>query len=196
LAVRVWARFIGVSAVVRYARNPSPNVLVRLLRRYGATIGAGTTIKGALHIDNVWQDRDSTGDFTHLVIGRNCYIGIGTYFDLANTVTLEDDVVVSGEVAFITHSEVNRSPVLAPLFPRESAPIVVRTGSWLGFRSVLAHGVTVERGSVVAAGAIVTRRTHVSGLFAGIPARKVRDLEPGAARSLSAQYDTSTPQPS
>lgn len=183
LAVRVWAGCIGVSAVVRYARNPSPNVLVRLLKHYGATIGPGTTIKGALHIDNVWQDRDSTGDFSHLVIGRNCYIGIGACFDLANQVTLEDDVVVSGEVAFITHSEVNRSPVLAPQFPRESAPIVVGTGSWLGFRSILAHGVTVEPASVVAAGAIVTRGTHVSGLYAGIPARKVRDLAAGEARS-------------
>jgi acetyltransferase-like isoleucine patch superfamily enzyme len=48
---------------------------------------------------------------------------------------------------------------------------------------VLAHGVTVEPESVVAAGALVTKGTTVSGVFAGVPARKVRDLEPAGTRS-------------
>jgi acetyltransferase-like isoleucine patch superfamily enzyme len=179
LTVHVWAALAGPRAVVRYARDPNPRLLMRLLRHYGATIGAGTTLKGALRFDNVWEDEHSSGDFSHLVIGRNCYVGEGVYFDLADVVVLEDDVVVSAEAAFITHSDVNRSAALARTFPRGCAPIVVRRGSWLGFRAVLAHGVTVEPESVVAAGAVVTREVTVRGVFAGIPARRVRELDTG-----------------
>ncbi|QAV29791.1 acyltransferase [Micrococcus luteus] len=58
-------------------------------------------------------------------------------------------------------------------------PTVVGEGCWLGAHAVILPGVTVAPGCVVAAGAVVTKDTAPDGLYAGVPARRVKDL-PGA----------------
>lgn len=49
-------------------------------------------------------------------------------------------------------------------------PIVIGTGCWIG------AGVTIGDGCIVAAGAVVTRDCEPNGLYAGVPAKRVRDL--------------------
>jgi maltose O-acetyltransferase len=55
-------------------------------------------------------------------------------------------------------------------------PIVIGDGAWVGARALVLGGVTVGAGSIVAAGAVVTADTEPHGLYAGVPARRVRDL--------------------
>ena len=100
-------RIRGVSWVVRYLRNPDPRVTVPLLTSFGAVVGPGTVIKGSLFIDNAYTDANSTNDFSHLRIGGNCYIGDAVHFDLANVIDISDNVVISGQVAILTHADCN-----------------------------------------------------------------------------------------
>jgi len=65
----------GISYIVRYLRNPDPLISVKLLRAFGARIGERTTVKRTIYLDNVYRDKNSTGDFSHLKIGENCYVG-------------------------------------------------------------------------------------------------------------------------
>jgi maltose O-acetyltransferase len=44
-------------------------------------------------------------------------------------------------------------------------------------------GVTVGDGCVIAAGAVVNADCQPDGLYAGVPARRVRDLEPISLRA-------------
>ena len=62
------------------------------------------------------------------------------------------------------------------------APTVVCEGVWIGANATILPGVTVAPGCVVAAGAVVTKDTAPDGLYAGVPARRVKDL-PGAQRA-------------
>jgi acetyltransferase-like isoleucine patch superfamily enzyme len=55
-------------------------------------------------------------------------------------------------------------------------PIAIGDGSWIGTRAVLLGGVTVGAGCMVAAGAVVVADCQPNGLYAGTPARRVRDL--------------------
>lgn len=55
-------------------------------------------------------------------------------------------------------------------------PCVVEDGCWIGANATILPGVTVAKGCIVAAGAVVTRNTAPDGLYAGIPARRVREL--------------------
>jgi acetyltransferase-like isoleucine patch superfamily enzyme len=41
---------------------------------------------------------------------------------------------------------------------------------------VIMPGVSIERGVVIAAGAVVTRSCAAHGLYAGVPARRIREL--------------------
>lgn len=53
------------------------------------------------------------------------------------------------------------------------APVVIEPDVWLGARSMVLKGVTIGRGAVVAAGAIVTKNVPAGTIVAGVPARVV-----------------------
>lgn len=174
--VRVWAHLTGPKAVVRYLRNPRPTVTVRLLRAFGAQVGEGTSCKGGLVFDNVTDDQQATGDFRHLSLGANCYLGEGIYFDLAGTVRVGDNAMISARAAVLTHADVNRSPALSRLYPRLTADVTIESDCWIGFGATLMPGVTISRECVVAAGAVVTTSTSPRTVVAGVPARPVKQL--------------------
>lgn len=54
--------------------------------------------------------------------------------------------------------------------------VVVGRGSWIGAGAIVLGGVTIGEGCIVAAGAVVTADCQPNGLYAGVPARRVRDL--------------------
>ena len=170
------ARILGISLVVRYLRNPNPIIASRLLRTFGAKIGQKTRVKRSLWIDNSYEDHDSRGDFSRLNIGDNCYIGDDVYFDLANDVTIEDNVVVSGRASFITHADCSRSPLLSTAFPRKSGKVTVGSGAWICFGATILPGTIVGQNCVVAAGSVVRENTEPRSLYVGLPARKLRSL--------------------
>ncbi len=169
-------KIFGISYVIGYLRNPDPLVSVRLLRAFGAKIGERTTIKRSIYLDNVYGDKNSTGDFSHLKIGKNCYIGDCTYFDLANEIIIGDNVVISGGVSFVTHADCNRSQYLEKIFPRTCEKIVVQDGVWIGFKSSILNGVTIGENSVVAAYSLVKKDIEKYYLYGGIPAQKLKSL--------------------
>ena len=45
---------------------------------------------------------------------------------------------------------------------------------WIGSRAIILHGVTIGRGAVVAAGAVVTKSIPPYAIAAGIPAKVIR----------------------
>lgn len=175
--VLYWGKRLGISYVVRYLRNPNPSLTVRILRSFGATVGEGTTLKRSLFIDNAYEDRDSAGDFHHVKIGNNCYIGDCIYLDLANEIVLEDNVVVAANVSIITHADCNRSTYLDKHFPRKCDPVVVKNGAWLGAHATVLSGVTIGEHCVIAAGSLVNQNTSPRCVYAGVPAKNVRSVE-------------------
>lgn len=108
-------------------------------------------------------------------IGDHVYINEGCSFDNLERVTIGDSVHVGPEVLFGTSSheigdEVSRAGTLY------LAPLVVSSGCWIGARAVLLPGIKIGEGCVVAAGAVVTKDCLPHGLYAGVPARRIRDL--------------------
>lgn len=58
-------------------------------------------------------------------------------------------------------------------------PVKIHDKVWIGFNAVILKGVTIGEGSVVAAGAIVTKPVPAWTIVAGNPARIIRELAPG-----------------
>lgn len=55
----------------------------------------------------------------------------------------------------------------------DDLPIVIEDDVWIGTRAIVLKGVTIGRGSVVAAGAVVTRDVPAYGVVSGVPAKLV-----------------------
>lgn len=169
-------KYFGISCIVKYLRNPDPFITIKILVAFGAKIGKGTTIKRAVYLDNVYEDKNSAGDFSHLIIGENCYIGDCCYFDLANEVILGNNVVVSGRVSFVTHADCNRSEYLKTIFPRTCEKIVIQDGAWIAFNTTLLNKVTVGENAIISAYSLVKENVEKYCLYAGIPALKIKTL--------------------
>ncbi len=108
-------------------------------------------------------------------IGDHVYINEGCSFDNLERVTIGDSVHVGPDVLFGTSSH-EIGDAVSRAGPLVLAPLVVSSGCWIGARAVLLPGVKVGEGCVVAAGAVVTRDCLAHGLYAGVPAKRIRDL--------------------
>lgn len=55
-------------------------------------------------------------------------------------------------------------------------PVTIGNGVWIGTGAIILPGVTVGDGAVIAAGAVVNKDCEPDGLYAGVPARRIKDL--------------------
>lgn len=58
--------------------------------------------------------------------------------------------------------------------PEDDRGVVIDDDVWVGARAVILNGVTIGRGAIVAAGAVVTRSVPPYAVIAGVPAKVVK----------------------
>jgi len=58
-----------------------------------------------------------------------------------------------------------------------SKPIVVEDEVWIGCGAIILQGVTIGKGSVVAAGSVVNKNVPSGCVYGGIPARLIKSIE-------------------
>lgn len=64
-----------------------------------------------------------------------------------------------------------------PTYDRHiGAAITVRQGAWIGAAAIILPGVTIGEKVVIAAGAVVSSDALEPGVYAGVPARKIKDI--------------------
>ena len=107
-------------------------------------------------------------------IGNHVWIGPQAYFD-ARDLVLEDHVGW-GPGARVLGSVHTGFPIDRPIIETDLEIRPVRVEAWadIGTGAILLPGVTVGRGSIVGAGAVVTRDVPPFSICAGVPARFVR----------------------
>jgi maltose O-acetyltransferase len=114
------------------------------------------------------------GEASHLSIGKGCSIGI-TRMQAHAEIKIGNCVVINDGVRLITGSHDINSPTYDHLF----APIVVEDYAWVATDAMVLKGVTIGRGAVVAAGAVVVKDVRPFSLVGGNPAKEfgTRDIE-------------------
>jgi maltose O-acetyltransferase len=119
----------------------------------------------------------------NVTFGADCFLNVGALIDGSNTVTIRDRVYFGHGVTILTssHEMGSRWQRAGKL---TSAPVIIDEGAWIGARSTILPGVTIGRGAVIAAGAVVTRDVAPDTLVGGVPARLIREL-PGEAPPAS-----------
>jgi acetyltransferase-like isoleucine patch superfamily enzyme len=130
------------------------------------TIGAGVFIGDQV----VLQGRvDGT-----CTIGDRTWIGPQSYFDARDLVI--EECVGWGPGAKVLGSEHTGIPVDVPIMETDLTIRPVRIGAWsdVGVNAVILPGVTIGRGAMVGAGAIVTRDVEPFAVVAGVPAKFLR----------------------
>lgn len=167
-ALQTWARIrlfhCEISGPgVRLRGNPhvTSKGLIRL--------GKGVSIHSFLH-----RVQLSSGPGAVLDIGEDSFINNGTVLSARQHISIGKRCQVAPHVIIMDsdfHGVEERNG------PPPTKPIVVEDDVWLATRSMILKGVTIGKGSVVAAGAVVTRDVPPFTMVAGVPARHVRSLK-------------------
>ncbi len=108
-------------------------------------------------------------------IGDHCYLGAGVRLYAWNErITIGSHVLVSADVLMITRNH-NYADLAVPMARQgyTDAPITIEDDVWIGFRAIILAGVTIGRGSIVAANAVVTKDVEPFGIVGGVPAHLI-----------------------
>jgi acetyltransferase-like isoleucine patch superfamily enzyme len=142
------------------------------------SLGAGCTLEHDIYFkyDGIWEPGPS------IIIGDRSFIGAGCEFNVRKRVQLGADCLISSGCKFIDHDHAatRRHVPIARQMGGAEAAIILEEDIWLGVNVVVLKGVTIGRGSIVAAGAVVTRSIDPHEIWAGVPARKIGE-RPGAS---------------
>jgi acetyltransferase-like isoleucine patch superfamily enzyme len=112
---------------------------------------------------------------SHLMLGRRTFVNYGCFFDTSSPIVIGSDCAFGMQVLLCTSTHGLGGPRRRG-GRLESKPITIDDGCWIGARTVVLPGVHIGPGCVVAAGSVVTRDCAPHGLYAGNPARRVKDL--------------------
>ena len=99
----------------------------------------------------------------------------GTYINAKGGIIMGDYVLIGSNVTISSgrHPIEGRSPSIFER-PTEPCPIVIENDVWIGANAVIMPGITLKKGTVVGAGAIVTKDTEEYSVVAGVPAQIIR----------------------
>jgi maltose O-acetyltransferase len=113
-----------------------------------------------------------------IAIGEGVFINIGFYHDGYDMLEIGDNVRIGPFVRVITATHDIGPSSQRGMIEVVGKPVVIRDACWIGSGVTILPGVTVDRGCVVAANSVLHEDTEMDGLYAGNPARRVRELDP------------------
>jgi acetyltransferase-like isoleucine patch superfamily enzyme len=127
------------------------------------------------------DDNTKIGTFVEIQknarIGKNCKIQSHTF--ICEGVTIEDNVFVGHGVTFINDKyprSTNSGGGLQSEEDWEVIPILVKQGASIGSGSTILCNVTIGEHAIVGAGSVVTKDVPSNSIFAGNPARFIREI--------------------
>ncbi|MFZ0549039.1 MAG: acyltransferase [Candidatus Promineifilaceae bacterium] len=116
----------------------------------------------------------------NISIGDNCYLGDGVQLYAWNEkITIGDHVLIAAGAKMITRKH-GFADVEMPISEQgyTNAPVVIEDNVWIGFQAIILSGVTVGEGSIIGAGAVVTKDVEPYSVVGGVPAKLIRKRTP------------------
>lgn len=172
---------------LRAAARIAPDALLyptaRFFNSHGADkieIGSGTMFHGEINV---------VGPHGSVKIGTFSFVGPGAKIWSHCGIVIGDDVQISHGVQIFDNNSHSLSATERGMRFREliqlgrhsvpeavsARPIVIEDGAWIGFNAAIMKGVTIGKGAIVAACAVVTKDVEPYSIVAGNPAVKRGD---------------------
>ena len=128
---------------------------------------------------------DGPGDFSYsnIYLGDNVSIGVHSTFlssdakiHVGNKVMFGPNVtLISGDHRTDLVGKYMKDITIEEKLPVNDQDIIIEDDVWVGANSLILKGVKISTGCVIAAGSVVTKSTEPYCIYAGVPARKIKD---------------------
>lgn len=139
---------------------PFHSIRTFMYKLAGVKIGKGTSI-------HMWCNFYNPANIS---IGEDTILGDHTFLDGRALLTIGNHVAFASSV-MIFNSEHQLDD---PEFKAVEEPVTIEDYVFVGPRAIILPGVTIGRGAVVAAGAVVTRDVPSMTVVGGVPAKEIR----------------------
>ena len=127
---------------------------------------------------------DPSGEYSYENIFCGDHVSLGRRPTLIAT---RSKIIIGNHVLFSSEVEIragnHRTDIVdrfidsiteAEKRPEDDRDVVIGDDVWIGVRAIILNGVTIGRGAVVAAGAVVTKDVPPYAIVGGVPARLIR----------------------
>jgi acetyltransferase-like isoleucine patch superfamily enzyme len=138
---------------------PSHHVRRFFYRLAGVKIGSGSTI----------HTRATFYHPSNITIGRDSLIGEGAVLDGRAPLSIGDHVDMASEVMIYN----SQHDLDSDDFHAVSEPVKIEDYVFIGPRAIILPGITIGKGAVVAAGAVVTKDVNPFEIVGGVPAKVI-----------------------
>lgn len=140
---------------------------VRLNRPWTIAIGQRTTLEDDVIIKVEHED-------AAVSIGEFSYLGKGCFIDATHSVSIGSRTLIAPSVFITDHNHnTDRDRTIVDQ-GCSSRPVRIEDDVWIGVNAVILPGVIIQRGAVIAAGAVVTKTVPEYEIWGGVPASKIR----------------------
>ena len=144
---------------------PSRHLRLLYLRIFTKHIGKNTWIDMGVRLIGC----------NNISIGNYCHINSDVLIKSSIQIHIYNCVSISFGVKIIDGSH----DVQSSDFAHSKAPIIIEDYVWIGANAVILKGVTLGEGSVVCAGAVVTKNVEPYTIVGGVPAKVIGDRNRG-----------------
>ena len=156
------SEYLCIAPDVKLGSNVKMSKFINL---YGCTIGDDVKIGAFVEIQK------------NASVGNNCKISSHTF--VCEGVTIEDDVFIGHNVAFIndTYPRATAGGQLQTEADWTVEKTLVKKGASIGSGATILSKVTIGENSIVGAGSVVTKDVAPNTIVAGNPARLIRKID-------------------
>jgi len=109
-----------------------------------------------------------------IVIGNNCSINTNVQIGASGgRIIIGDNVIIAPNVVIRAANHGLKREMPMRFQPHTYGEIIIGDDVWIGSNAVITSGVILAKGTVVGAGAVVTKSTKSYSIVGGVPARKI-----------------------
>ncbi|WP_448760046.1 sugar O-acetyltransferase [Actinomyces oricola] len=117
----------------------------------------------------------------HVAYGVHTHVGTRVYANAGLMLIDDSPITIGNGVMFGPHVTITTAghpvhPEVRPHGEQFSAPVIIEDDVWVGGNVTILPGIRIGRGSVIAAGAVVTANVPPMVVAGGIPARVLRPI--------------------
>jgi len=110
---------------------------------------------------------------TCIIIHDNVFIGSSCHFNIGEQIIIGSNSMIASGCSFIDNDHgTGRGQLLRTQLGKFKS-ILIEDDCWLGANVIVLKGVTIGKGAIVAAGAVVNKNIPPYEIWGGIPAKKI-----------------------
>ena len=181
--LHVWTAYIRASSWRIRGAKIAPRTAIHrhcnLIRPWGINIGGRSQVEQGVSFKLV-------SDGAVLSLGKHCFIGAFTSFDVLSSVKVGDHTLIAPGCFLTDHDHVAGRFIRIDSQGCVSRSVAIGSDVWIGAGAKILKGVTIGDGAVIGAGAVVTRDIGPLEIWVGVPARLIRHRgisdQPGESR--------------